>query len=83
MGMVMAPAHNKFLVTPDRTADTLLFNPTPMMESVMVCVVLTGIPREAVAKSVKAPAVSAANPSNGLRMSNALSHGFYNTPTTH
>ena len=46
--------------TPQRTADRRLVAPTPMMEPVMVCVVLTGIFRDSVTKSVMAPAVSAA-----------------------
>jgi hypothetical protein len=36
-------AHNKLTVTPQRTADTLLVKPTPIIEPVLVCVVLIGI----------------------------------------
>jgi hypothetical protein len=39
--------------------------PTPMMEPLMVCVVLTGMPPRAVPISVMAPAVSAQNPPTG------------------
>ena len=67
MGIVMIQAQSNFLVTPQRTADTLFRNPTPIMAPVMVCVVLTGIPSSAVENKVIAPAVSAANPSKGVK----------------
>ena len=43
-GMVKIHAHAIFPATPQRTAVNLLKDPTPMIEPVMVCVVLTGIP---------------------------------------
>ena len=61
--MVSTQAHIKLTVTPQRTAETLLVNPTPMIEPVIVCVVLTGILRCSVKYKVNAPAVSAATPS--------------------
>jgi hypothetical protein len=42
-GMVRIQAQIRLTVTPQRTADTLLDKPTPIMDPVMVCVVLTGI----------------------------------------
>jgi hypothetical protein len=65
-GMVNTHAHNRFTVTPHLTADKRLVAPTPMIEPVIVCVVLTGILKCSVRKRVKAPAVSAATPSSGV-----------------
>lgn len=65
-GMVSIHAHSRFMVTPQRTAESLLVAPTPMMEPVMVCVVLTGIFKFSVRNRVMAPAVSAATPSKGV-----------------
>jgi len=44
-GMVSIQAVTKLSVTPQRTADTLLVTPTPMIDPVIVCVVDTGIPK--------------------------------------
>ena len=54
------------MVTPQRTADTRLVKPTPMIEPVIVCVVETGIAKCSVINKVTAPAVSAATPSKGV-----------------
>lgn len=54
------------MVTPQRTADTRLVKPTPIIEPVMVCVVDTGIAKRSVISKVMAPAVSAATPSSGV-----------------
>ena len=43
-GMVRIHAHNIFPATPQRTALNLCKDPTPIIEPVMVCVVLTGMP---------------------------------------
>lgn len=43
IGIVKTQAQIKFTVTPHRTAETLLVSPTPIIDPVMVCVVLTGI----------------------------------------
>src|SRR5579862_8233133 len=56
------------LAIPQRTADDRWTAPTPTMAPVIVCVVLTGIPARAVAKSVIAPADSAQNPPTGLSL---------------
>ena len=64
--MVSIHAHNRFTVTPHRTADNLLVAPTPMIDPVMVWVVLTGIFKFSVTNNVMAPAVSAATPSKGV-----------------
>ena len=61
-GMVSIHAHNRLTVTPHLTADNRLVAPTPMIDPVMVCVVLTGILRASVTNKVMAPAVSAATP---------------------
>src|ERR1700730_18482529 len=64
--MVRIQAHNRLMVTPQRTADNLLVAPTPIMEPVIVCVVLTGMPNFSVRNKVSAPAVSAQTPSSGV-----------------
>ena len=56
-----------FPVTPRRTADKRCVAPAPITAPAMVCVVLTGMPSALVPKSVNAPAVSALNPSNGVK----------------
>ncbi len=67
-GMVKIQAHKRFTVTPQRTADKRLVAPAPIILPVMVCVVETGIPACPVKNKVKAPAVSAATPSNGVTL---------------
>ena len=64
IGIVKTQAHSKLTVIPQRTAETLLVRPTPMIDPVIVCVVLTGTLKCSVKYKVKAPAVSAATPSN-------------------
>ena len=66
IGIVKIHAQIKFTVTPQRTAETRLVAPTPMIETVMVCVVDTGIFRCSVKNKVMALAVSAAIPSKGV-----------------
>src|SRR5690606_24692163 len=65
-GIVNIQAHKRLIVTPQRTADTRLTTPTPIIEPVIVCVVDTGIPKCSVIPKVAAPAVSAATPSSGV-----------------
>src|SRR3982751_6377541 len=65
-GIVRIHAHKRFTVTPQRTAESRLVAPTPIIAPVIVCVVLTGIFKFSVANKVMAPAVSAATPSNGV-----------------
>ena len=65
--MVIIHATIIFLVTPHRTALNLFVAPAPMIEPVMVWVVLTGMPKILVENNVKAPAVSALNPSKDLK----------------
>ena len=65
-GTVRIQAQTKFTVTPQRTPDKRFVAPTPTIEPVKVCVVLTGIPKAIVRKIVAAPAVSAQKPSNGF-----------------
>ena len=81
IGMVIIHAHSNLRVTPHRTADTLLRIPVPMMDPVIVCVVLTGIPICAVENKVIAPAVSAANPSKGVRWLHIETKTEANQPT--
>ena len=45
MGIVSIHAQNIFVVTPHFTAESPLLDPTPIIEPVIVCVVLTGIPK--------------------------------------
>ena len=65
-GMVMIQAQMILMVNPQRTADSRLVNPTPMIDPVIVCVVDTGIPKNCVKNKVIAPADSAATPSSGV-----------------
>ena len=67
-GMVSIQAQIRLMVTPQRTALNLLVAPTPMIDPVIVCVVLTGAPRFAAVNKVMAPAVSAQTPSNGVTL---------------
>ena len=67
-GIVRIQAHNRLTVTPQRTAESLFVAPTPMIEPVIVCVVLTGIPSFSVMNNVMAPAVSALTPSSGVTL---------------
>src|SRR5688572_25272616 len=58
-----------FEATPHRTAETRFDAPTPMMQALMQCVVLTGMPKWLAARIVAAPEDSAANPCSGeMRM---------------
>ena len=65
-GIVNIQAHNSFTVTPQRTAETLLVTPTPIIEPVIVCVVETGILKCSVINKVSAPADSATTPSKAV-----------------
>ena len=65
-GIVKIHAQKRFTVTPQRTAEKRFVAPTPIMEPVIVCVVLTGIFNVSVTNKVIAPAVSAATPSKGV-----------------
>ena len=67
IGIVIIQAMIIFCVTPQRTALNLRVAPAPIIAPVIVCVVLTGIPSKLVENNVKAPAVSALNPSKGRR----------------
>ena len=66
IGMVKIQAHKRLTVIPQRTAEILFVNPTPIIAPVMVCVVETGIPKCSVKNRVMAPAVSALTPSSGV-----------------
>src|SRR5580692_4430987 len=67
-GMVRTQAKTMRRVTPQRTAERRRDAPTPTMAPVMVCVVLTGMPKCAVPISVRAPAASAEKPPNGVSL---------------
>ena len=67
-GIVNIHAQTMRPATPHRTAESLLVAPTPTMAPVMVCVVLTGIPKIETPISVAAPAVSALKPPGGLSL---------------
>ena len=64
----MIQAMTTFFATPQRTAEALCKEPTPMMEPVMVWVVETGIPSPVAKKIVAALAVSAAKPLTGCSL---------------
>ena len=61
-GIVSTHAATMFVAVAQRTKATPFVMPTPIIEPVIVCVVLTGIPSTAVPISVKAPEGSAQNP---------------------
>ena len=65
-GMVKIQAQINLTVTPQRTADTLLVTPTPIIDPVIVCVVETGILKCSVINKVNAPADSATTPSKAF-----------------
>ena len=67
-GIVSTHAQIIFPATPHLTAESRLTLPTPIIEPVIVCVVLTGIPNKAVRSNVVAPENSAANPPIGLSL---------------
>jgi len=67
-GIVRIQAQNIFVVTPHFTAEAPFVAPTPMIAPVMVCVVLTGMPKCVAKNKVSAPAVSAQKPSKGLSL---------------
>jgi hypothetical protein len=50
------------------TADAPFLAPTPIIAPVIVCVVLTGMPKWVAPNNVNAPAVSAQNPSKGFTL---------------
>ena len=64
-GMVTIHATTIRLPTPHLTAERRLVAPTPIMAPDIVCVVLTGMPRAAVANKTDAAPVSALNPWDG------------------
>src|ERR1051326_8159689 len=64
-GIVSTHAHTIRAATPQRTADSRRVAPTPLMAPVITWVGLTEIPIALDAKSVIAPAVSAAKPPTG------------------
>jgi len=66
MGIVKIHAQRRLMVIPHLTADKRFVAPTPIIHPAIVCVELTGILRDSVRKSVIAPDVSAATPSNGV-----------------
>src|SRR5882762_11955367 len=65
-GIVATHAHTILPATPHRTAEKRCTAPTPVIAPVIVCVVLTGIPKYDDTNSVIAPAVSAQKPPNGV-----------------
>src|SRR3569832_1753080 len=65
-GIVSTHAHTIRVATPHRTADKRCVVPTPTIAPVIVCIVLTGIPKAAVPNNVIAPAVTAQNPPTGF-----------------
>lgn len=69
-GIVKIQAQRTFPATPQRTADKRCVAPTPTIAPVIVCVVLTGIPANAVPNRVSAEPVSAQNPPTGLSLVN-------------
>src|SRR5438552_14899819 len=64
-GMVSSHAQTIRPATPQRTADNRCAAPTPDIAPVMVCVVLTGMPKCDATNSVIAPLASAQKPPNG------------------
>ena len=64
-GVVRTHAHAIRPATPQRTAERRRVAPTPTIEPVMACVVLTGTPKCVAMRSANAAPVSAANPPTG------------------
>ena len=60
-GIVKIHAQMILPATPQRTAESLFVAPTPTMAPVMVCVVLTGIPK------TDAPMIAQAAPASALK----------------
>ena len=67
-GKVNIQAQTIFLATPQRTAEKLLTDPTPIIAPVTVCVVETGIPNIVAKAKVKALAVSEQKPLTGFNL---------------
>ena len=67
-GMVNIHAVMMFPASPHRTAERRVVAPTPIIAPVIVCVVLTAIPLNAVIRSVRPPAVSAQKPPVGFNL---------------
>ena len=65
IGIVKIQAQIMFPATPQRTADSLLVDPTPIIAPVIVCVVLTGMPATDAPMMDRAAAVSAQKPPMG------------------
>ena len=64
-GMVNTQAQTIRPAIPHRTADTRFVAPTPTIDPVIVCVVLTGMPKWVAIMIAAAPPVSAQNPLTG------------------
>src|SRR6266700_3304348 len=62
------PGEDDATGNPQRTAERRREAPTPTIAPVMVCVVLTGMPKCAVPTRVRAPAASAEKPPKGLSL---------------
>src|SRR5438094_550711 len=65
-GMVRIHAHTIWPATPHRTADRRRVEPTPTIDPVIACVVLTGTPNCVAIDSANAAPVSAAKPPTGF-----------------
>ena len=65
-GIVSTHAQRIFFATPHLTADKPFTAPTPIIEPVIVCVVLTGIPKIVAPMIVNPAEVSALKPPKGL-----------------
>src|SRR5262252_10059052 len=61
----MIHAHTMRPASPHRTAESRCVAPTPTIEPVIVCVVLTGMPKWVAIRIAAAPPVSAQNPPTG------------------
>src|SRR5438876_10743431 len=64
--MVRIQAHTIRPATPHRTADSRCAAPTPEIAPVIVCVVLTGMPKYEASEMVNAAPGSAQKPPNGV-----------------
>ena len=66
-GIVSTQAQTIRPATPQRTAEKRCVDPTPTIAPVMVCVVLTGMPKYVATEIASAPPVSAQKPPTGRR----------------
>ena len=79
-GIVRSQAHTMLRAIPQRTADILCIDPAPTIAPVIVCVVLSGMPRRDRNTMVTPPPVSAQKPPTGCSFVKRIPRVFYDSP---